>query len=303
MANTIWLKKALFEGDRDMRRKLITLCVFGGIVISLCARVGMAVPKDIVFYDDAIVGSGEQYRYVTVYDSPPETTTIEFYGYASRIDTHDSSAVNMYEGALSYDLITYNLSTVNVYNGGSFGENWGDYEFNLHNSSVVNVYEGGGFYGGSGSLLYLYDSSTLNLNGGVINSFLFLNNSSTVNLYDGWTLIGFALEDGSTLNVFGGHIDTFWANSSIEPMAKLNIYGYDFEYEAEGRWEYADEHSDGWWVSKLTGYTLNGEPFTYWGIPDPDTHPNIHLIPEPGTLVVLGLGALAALRKQRRRKE
>jgi len=282
-----------------MKRKLIILWGLAAIVTLLWPARGLAVPKDVVFYNDAVVGSSEQYRYVTVYDSPPETTTIEFYGYASRIDTHDSSNVNMYEGALSYGLITHDSSSINIYNCGSFGENFGGYEFNLNNSSVVNVYEGGGFYGGSGSLLYLYDVSTLNLDGGVINSFLFLNNSSTVNLYDGQILIGFALKDGSTLNAFGGHIDTFWANSSIQPMANLNIYGYDFEYETEGRWEYVDEPSDGWWVSNLSGYTLNGEPFTYWGIPDPATHPNINLIPEPGTILLLGLGVLGVLRDRR----
>jgi len=286
-----------------MKRKLILSFATMAIVVLLCADKAHSVLKDVVFYDDAVVGTGEQYRYVTVYDSPPETTTIEFYGYGFRIETYDLSNVNMYEGALSYGLITHNSSTVNVYKGGSFGENFGLYEFNLYDSSVVNVYDGGGFYGGTGGQVYLYDSSCLNIYGGDIFSFIFTNHKSIVNFYNGNLHLPFVLESESILNLYGGYIDTYYGTSSIEPTATANIYGYSFEYEPHGRWDYIVEPADGYWVSKLTGFAFNGKPFTYWGIPDPATNPNIHLIPEPNTLVVLGLGAITALRKQRRRKE
>jgi hypothetical protein len=235
---------------------------------------------DVVFYDDAVVTSAERYDFVTVYDSPPDRTTIEFYGRGDRLITHDSS-------------------TVNIHDGGAIGENWDGYRSKLYGSSTVNVYEGGGFYGGSGSQLYLYDSSTLNINGGTVNSFLALDGSSTVNLCDGRSLIGFALQGKSTLNAFGGYMNVFWANSEIGPSASLNVYGYDFTYEPQGRWEYVLEPADGWWVSKLGGYTLDGEPFIYWGIPDPSTNPNINLIPEPGTALLLGLGSLGLLRRRK----
>jgi hypothetical protein len=298
------LREALFEGDGGMKRILILSFAAMAIGVLLCADKARSELKDVVFYDDAVVGSGEQYRYVSVYDSPPETTTIKFYGYASRIDTHDSSNVNMYEGALSYGLITHNSSTINIYTGGSFGENFGGYEFNLYDWSVVNVYEGGGLYGGSGTHLFLYDSSTLNISGGEVWPILFARNSSTTNLYDGKLLLGFCMLDASILNIYGGYVDTFLWNSTAAPGASVNIYGYGFEYAPQGRWMPPIEpDGEGWWVSKLTGHTLDRVPFTYWGIPDPATNPNIHLIPEPNTLVVLGLGAIAVLRKQRRRKE
>ena len=132
-----------------------------------------------------------------------------------------------------------------------------------------------------------------------MNSFLELDGSSTVNLHDGRSLIGFALKGKSTLNAFGGYINVFLGNSEIRPSASLNVYGYDFTYEAQGRWVYLVEPADGWWVSKLTGFTLDGEPSIYWGIPDPSTNPNINLIPEPGTFLLCVVGGLWLLRKRK----
>jgi hypothetical protein len=272
-------EKPRFEGDWDMKGKLIVL--FGIVLIAMAVCPGEVEGRlfDVVFYDDAVVSSAEWYDFVTVYDSPPDRTTIELYGRGDGLITHDSS-------------------TVNVHAGGAIGENWGDYESELYRSSTVNVYEGGGFYGGSGSRLQLYDSSTLNIYGGEIDVFLFLYDSSTVNMRYGRSMFGFILHDESTLNLSGGYMHVFMGNSAVLDKAVLNIYGYDFTYEPQGRWVYLVEPADGWWVSKLTGYALDGEPFIYWGIPDPSTNPNINLIPEPGTALLLSLGSLGLLRRR-----
>ena len=125
----------------------------------------------------------------------------------------------------------------------------------------------------------------VNVKGGQVDSLLQLADISTLNLYEGQLSLGFNLLDFSTLNVYGGSIGTFLGNNTVSTTAIVNIYGYGFEYNTEGRWYCLGDVC--WWESKLTGYTLQGEPFTYWGIPDPTTHPNIHLIPEPSTLVLL----------------
>ena len=267
-----------------MKRKMIFSCAVMAIVVLLCADKAHSVLKDVVFYDDAVVGSSEQYRYVTVYDSPPETTTIEFYGGGNGLFMNDSS-------------------TLNIYQGGWFS--WDGQElyaqFKFYDTSTVNVHIGGGFYGGTAAFLYLYDSGTVNVKGGQVDSLLQLDDISTLNLYEGQLSLGFNLLDFSKLNVYGGSIGTFLGNNTVSTTAIVNFYGYGFEYNPEGRERCFENEC--WWESKLTGYTLDGKPFTYWGIPDPTTHPNIHLIPEPGTVVVLGLGVIAVLRKQRRRKE
>lgn len=267
-----------------MKRKLILSFAAMAIVVLLCADKAHSVFKDVVFYDDAIVESDEQYQHVTVYDSPPETTTIEFYG-------------------RGYGLFMNDSSTLNIYQGGGFL--WDGQElyaqFKLYETSNVNVYIGGGFYGGTAALLYLHDYGTVNVKGGQVDSLLSLADSSTLNLYEGELSLGFNLQDYSTLNAYGGKIGTFLGNSTVPSTAIVNIYGYGFEYNSEGRWCCLEDIC--WWESKLTGYTFNGKPFTYWGIPDPSMNPNVRLIPEPSTIWILVSGAIAVLRKQRRRKE
>jgi hypothetical protein len=263
-----------------MKRNLIILWGLAAIVTLLWPARGLAVPKDVVFYNDAVVGPDDLYSVVTVYDSPPETTTIEFYGHAHGLLMNDSSTLNIYEGGgFSWD--GQQLYT----------------QFKLYDNSIVNVYTGSGFYGGTRAFLCLYDSGMVNVMGGQVDSLLSLANSSTLNLYEGQLSLGFNLQDYSTLNAYGGKIETFLGNITVPSTAIVNIYGYGFEYNPEGRWRCLGD--DCWWESKLTGYTFDGKPFTYWGIPDPTTHPNINLIPEPNTLVVFGLGAIAVLRNQR----
>jgi len=285
-----------------MKRKLIFLAGFAVIVVVFCAG-GIQGNTVKIFYSDGVIQQGESYERVEVYDTPPSHTTVNMTGgHVGRspdvdtgLHTYDASIVNISGGIVEY-LHTYNSSTVNVYNGGSFGENFGDYTFELYDSSTVNVYEGGGLYGGSGTRLILYDSGTLNISGGQVSSLLFTKDSSIVNLYDGELLFGFDMFDESILNIYGGYVDTFLGNSFAAPGATVNIYGYGFEYNPEGRWRCFEDVC--WWESKLIGYTFDGKPFTYWGIPDPSTNPNIHLILEPATFFLLGAGGLV-MKKRR----
>jgi len=232
--------------------------------------------EDVVFYDDAVVASDEIYGSVTVYDSPPETTTIEFYGRCQYLTMYDSSTLNLHEG-------------------GKFEEGGG--WTRLYDSSTVNVYEGAMIALGSAALMNMYDLSTLNIYGGIVSLFFFAGDSSTINLYDGdlGSVTGFG--DNSILNVYAGCVSGWIENFYVGPTATVNIYGYDFEYTPHGRWM-PPIHGvgEGWWVTKLTGYGFEGDPITFWGLPDPETHDNINLIPEPTTLLLLGLGGLGLLR-------
>jgi hypothetical protein len=266
-----------------MKRKLIILWGLAAIVTLLWPAKGLAVPKDVVFYNDAVVGPDELYSVVTVYDSPPETTTIEFYGRGVYLMMNDSAVLNL-RGE------------------GWFGRrNWWDgfppTESKLYDSSTVNIYEEAGFGSGIEAFLDLYDFSTLNIKGGVVDAVCRAYGTSTVDISDGLFSLALWLYDRSTVNVYGGTIDTYLANTSVPLTSTVNIYGYDFKYNHQGRWMPPMEPGgDGWWISKLTGYGFDGTPITYWGLPDPATNPNIHLIPEPATVLLLGLGGFCLLK-------
>ena len=254
--------------------------IIGALVVTILVEVNMAVPaiqEDVVFYNDVVVTSNEQYRSVTIYDSPPETTTIDFYGWAMWLTMYDSSTLNLYNGS----------------------EIKGGDHHKLYNSSTVNVYEGALIGLGSGILMDMYDSSTLNIYGGTVGLFLYTHDSSIVNLYTGLLGINY-IGDNSTVNIYAGHVEDWIENIDVEPTATVNIYGYGFEYTPYGYWmEPPGGIGQGWWISKITGYGFDGDPIIIEGLPDPATHENINLIPEPMTFLLLGLGGLALLRKRR----
>ena len=136
------------------------------------------------------------------------------------------------------------------------------------------------------------DQSTVNIYGGWGLAPYSARGSSMTNIYDG-IVCTMGIYDSSKANIYGGQIgDQF--GFEIDESAVANIYGYDFNYDPQARLQPQG------WVSRLTGRGLYGTPISIWGIPDPYSSPNINLIPEPGTFVLLGLGALGLLRRRRR---
>jgi len=220
-----------------------------------------------------ITGTG--YDTIDVYDFIPDfmTTTIEFYGSTVNLNTYDSSTFNMRDGSVVGDYFNDPTSTLN-------------------DSSTVNVYSGAAFSGGSGSLLDLYNSATLNILGGSAGTFVIAHDSSTINMYSG-ILAYPGLCDQSTLNVYGGSSNTFLSNHySPGSTATINIYASSYTYDPEAQFNYIDDPATGWWVSRLTATGLNGESIVVMGISDPSISDNINIIPEPTTLILLGIGAL-----------
>ena len=152
--------------------------------------------------------------------------------------------------------------------------------------------------GGTGGACELYDLSTMNVYGGGVGLFWTAHDYSVVNIYDG-SVSFIAVVDRSTVNIRGGSIGSSWGGFFFGPSATVNIYGYDFEYNPTWRW--SDDLILGpRWVSKLTGSGFDGTPIEITGIADPSKYPNIHLIPEPTTLLLLALGSLPFMRKRRR---
>lgn len=160
--------------------------------------------------------------------------------------------------------------------------------------------------GGKVCFLHNYDQSTTNISGGVI-AYAQTYDQSTINIscglvheprawYDGtinvtggecWNVeVG-----GGEFNISGGQI-TGWIYAPTSGSV-VNIYGYGFEY---------DPH----YSPNLKGFWQDGTPF---GIDFKETTPGggnahtydkvvLHIIPEPSTLLLLGLGAVMLRRKR-----
>jgi hypothetical protein len=278
-----------------MKRGILARTLFLLSAISLLSAIPVYALESIDLDFSCTIPSGEVYSTVNVYDNPFDPldhTTVEFYGQTNNLNTNGSSAVEFY-GFVDQSLTTHNSSTFNIRNGGSLTG-----AFSIYDSSIINVYQGGQFGYSSFDELYLLNSATLNIQDGSVGALLLARNSSVVNLYSGDCRTGFELLNDSIMNIYGGSVGAFMVNNSIASTATLNIYGYGFVYNPQWFWFYIDDPANGWWISRLTGFDLNGNPVAYEGIPDPYTNSNINLIPEPATALLLGLGMII-LRKRK----
>jgi len=251
-----------------MKRKLIILW---GLAASIVLLWGSVVCGNTVkiFYSDGVIQQGESYERVEVYDTPPSHTVVDIYG------------------RIEQELLTYDASMVNFLGGEVNGY------LEACETSVINIYTGMVFPRLSINAFYLCDSSTANVFGGLVGAVTLAEGSSTVNVYGGW-MNHLAAYDFSTVNVYGGDIGHGWG-FQVVPSATVNIYGYDFSYNPQAWWDGTGHISYGW-VSELTGYGPEGVPIKITGMPDPATNPNIHLIPEPATVLLLGLGGFCLLK-------
>jgi hypothetical protein len=242
------------------RLSVLFLAVFGCTAFSY---------DDVTFDTSIVVPVEASYGKVTVV-SPAGNTIVDYYGFGEQFETFGNSILNIHDGATMFCDFTYPGHI-------------------MHDTSTVNLYGSIGIT--SMSALWVRDSAVLNILGGDIGTFMCGYQSSIINLYDGNLGYGFNLYDNSILNVYGGSItapqlDSF---SELSETTTLNFYGYGFVYEENPGW--------GQSPGKLSGFDLNGNPVTYYGIPDPATHLNIHFIPEPNILL-LCLAGIPFLRKR-----
>ncbi len=129
-----------------------------------------------------------------------------------------------------------------------------------------------------------HDQSTINISGGLVHAMNINDGGNTVNMTGGevWNLI---VVDG-VFNMWGGGITGVPIVAHATRGAIINIYGYDFSTESNGPY--------------LTGFWQDGTQIGLNFDPNANAYDAVvlHEIPEPTTLLLLGLGGLA-LRKRR----
>jgi hypothetical protein len=183
----------------------------------------------------------------------------DYYWY---VDADEASVIDMVGGIVD-ELIPFGFSTTNI--SGGLTQNLEALEAATINISAGEVLD-----------LSAYDQSEVSITGGDV-SWLYLTS-------------------GSQAIMLEGDIENLWAES----FSTVDIYGYDISYEPQHSYDGTRQT----WEGLLTGFWQNQAPFSIatW---DQETYDHVVLhdlgalpsAPEPATLLLLGLGALAIRRR------
>jgi hypothetical protein len=248
-------------------------------MISTLAAIALAAlpadAPDAIFRTNTIVGFGEAYGSVEVYDSPPDHTVLDVRGGSiSDLSLHDASSLNLHTGSVSY-ILGLNSSTVNLIDGTTL-------VLVARDSSTLNVYDG--------LVRLVFDvqaTSTANVFGGQINCAVGVGDSGVINIYGGQITFEPLVAIGSgALNLYGG---TLRGGLDARDQSTVRVYGYDFNYDSTSL--------------LLDGFLADGSPFSLY-LADEATFSHIQLLPEPASLTLVLAGfALLAGRFSRSRQE
>jgi hypothetical protein len=159
-------------------------------------------------YGDTDIHDGN-YALINIYDTPPDHTTVNFYGdLADYIGTHDSSTLNFFGGQA--EIQAKNTSTVNI-SGGTLSLVLAQQYGQVNVSGSANI----------GSL-GAEDFSEIDITGGTINEIAAVE-SGIINLYGGELLEGIYATDFGQINVYGHDLVKTTSGGS---QGYGQLYGY-----------------------------------------------------------------------------
>lgn len=138
--------------------------------------------------------------------------------------------------------------------------------------------------------------------GDVYDGELFIIDNGSVNMFGG-EVVKLELVDNAIGNIYGGEIDLLWSddNSIVNifegrfgilasrPESVVNIYAYDVTYHYKG-----GLYDQPWLEGK---YIISNEnfSFSFYGT---DDFEQVNIVPEPSTLLLLGLGIVALIKRK-----
>lgn len=131
--------------------------------------------------------------------------------------------------------------------------------------------------------IYMYNEATASMLGGDVFK-LELFDITMVSIFDG-ELTDLRLHDNSIGDLYGSDLNRL----GITENGLLNLYAYDVTYHETGG------HYDRGWIE---GRYINNNLYFNFDFVEPDSFSHINVVPEPSTLLLLGLGAFL-LRKRR----
>jgi hypothetical protein len=150
-------------------------------------------------------------------------------------------------------------------------------ELDIYNDVTLDI------FGGDIFPLWAFDNTLTNWYDGTMDYFRAYD-SSVVDIYGcNLTQSLWATED-STINLRGGSLGRFTSDAN----GIMNLYAYDVVHHTTGGFW------DGGWVE---GKYLDSDEYFSFSLKDSDTFSHINIVPEPSTLILVGIGGLM-LRKR-----
>ena len=262
-----------------MRNRNVTIWVMAATVLCFCTPQVLAA----IFNN----GGTHDITWATLDDvDVSQKTTVNLLSGGSiggNLRVYDNSIVTV-SGEISYYLLAYDGSQVSMYCGSTT-------YLQAHGNSEVDI-----FGGSIGSHLIAADNSIVTLSGGSIGDYLLAKGNSRASI-SGGSMSDLLAYDSSQVTVSGGSIGL---ELKAEGSAILTIHGSDFSVDGQ-------PFGYGELTSMLHGYYGN-EPHRYLTgiLASGDLLNNdfrigndasIVLVPEPATLLLLGLGAVMLRRK------
>ena len=248
------------KGRTIMKRATIVL-IWAGLPLS-AGNCAANLNWDI--YSDAVINEGDVYDRVNVYDSTAGNTRLEMLGgLAGELAVHDSSTVKMGGGDIN-SLFMLDTSLASI-SGGRVGSIF------AHDSSSVDV--SAGHIGSLDATEY----AVISFKGDATAEYLRGRSFSLVNI-DGGRIERLGAWNSAIINIHGGLIVEGIGTRGFD--GTINVFGYDLgKTSIGGRYGYGEVYG---FFADDTAFTIS----LGLGI-----HHHVKLVPEPGSLLLVALGA------------